>query len=76
METFSRVFRVNPCEINYLRVTLESYDGMVVVRTIDPQKALIELQIAPGCEDLVLEVIEHLGKAENISIHSTRDRHG
>ena len=76
METCSRAFKVNPSEINYLRVTLESYDGMVVLRTIDPQEALIELQIAPGCEDLVSEVIEHLRKAENISIHNTRDRHG
>jgi len=68
METCNRVFRVNPSEINYLRVTLESYDGMVVLRTVDPKKALIELQIAPGCEDLVFEVIRHLIKVENISM--------
>ena len=68
METRSRFFRVNPSEINYLRITLESYDGMVVVRTVDPEAALIELQMAPGCEDLVFEVIEHLVNVENISM--------
>jgi len=68
MKTCSHIFRVNTCEINYLRVTLESYDGMVVVRTVDPKAALIELQMAPGCEDLVFEVIEHLVNVENISM--------
>ena len=68
METRSHVFRVNPTEINYLQVTLESYDGMVVVRTIDPAAGLIELQMAPGCEDLVFEVIKHLVKIEDISM--------
>ena len=68
METCSHVFRVNPREINYLQVTLQSYDGMVVVRTIDPEAALIELKTAPGCEDLVFEVIRHLIKVEDISM--------
>ncbi len=74
METRSHIFRVNPTEINYLRVTLESYDGMVVVRTVDPDAALIELQMAPGCEDLVFEVIEHLVREENISIQRAQER--
>ena len=36
METTKRTFLVDREEINYLRITLESYDGMAVVRTIDP----------------------------------------
>lgn len=59
---------MNPCEINYLQVTLESYDGMVVVRTLDPQTALIEIKTAPGCEELVTEIIDHLVRIEGISM--------
>jgi hypothetical protein len=59
---------VNPHEINYLRVTLESYDGMVVVRTVDPQAALIELKTAPGCQELVFEILDHLVSIEGISM--------
>ena len=73
MKTTSRIFRVRPHEINYLRVTLESYDGMVVVRTADRKEALIELRIAPGCEDLVFEVIDHLKNVENISIRNIQE---
>lgn len=55
-------------EINYLRLTLESYDGMVVVRTIDPRVAIIELQISPGCESLVVELIKDLVENEIMEI--------
>ena len=53
METSNQIFCVDRQEINYLRVIIESYDGMAIVRTIDPYDALIEIQISPGCEDIV-----------------------
>ena len=62
METNRRIFRVDRREISYLRGIIESYDGMAVVRTIDPQEALIELQISPGCEDLIQELTDHLAE--------------
>ncbi len=54
--------KINRAEINYLRITVESYDGMALVRTIDPSEGLVELFIAPGCEDQVLELLEALKK--------------
>jgi hypothetical protein len=68
METIRKTCRVDRHEINYIRVTLESYDGMAVVRTIDPEEALIEIQIAPGCENLVLDLLDDLCRHENILI--------
>ncbi len=41
---------------------MESYDGMAVVRTVDPKTAIIELSIAPGCEDMVEELLNSLNK--------------
>lgn len=73
METIKRVFRVDRREINYLRWTIESYDGMAVVRTIDPYAALIELQISPGCEDFIFELLDDLKKNEGIEIHQHID---
>ena len=68
METVKHIYRVDRGEINYLRVTLESYDGMAVVRTIDPQEAFIELQISPGCENIISELIDYLIKEEAITL--------
>ncbi|MBW1705329.1 MAG: DUF4911 domain-containing protein [Deltaproteobacteria bacterium] len=67
MQTIKRHFRVNRSDISYLRWTIESYDGMAVVRTIDPYAAFIEIMISPGCEDQVLELLDSL-REEGVSI--------
>jgi hypothetical protein len=68
METIKRVFEVDRREINYLRVTIESYDGMGVVKTLDPQAALIEVRVSPGCERLFSELTSSLEQNEGISL--------
>lgn len=56
------VLKVEKKDIDYIRNTLESYDGMALVRTIDPSESLIEVYIAPKCEVFVRELIESLRK--------------
>ena len=68
METVKRVLRVDRSEINYLRTTLESYDGMALVRTIDPYEARIEIMISPGCEDMISNLLDSLVKIEGLAI--------
>ena len=70
METSKQRLKVDRNEINYLRVTLESYDGMALVRTIDPSAAIIEVCISPGCRPLVLELINDLKNREGIHIET------
>jgi hypothetical protein len=67
------VFRVNRADIHYLRTTIEAYDGMAVVRTVEPHccgkefdRATIELLIAPGCEDLISGLIASLKEQESL----------
>ncbi|HIJ20987.1 MAG TPA: DUF4911 domain-containing protein [Deltaproteobacteria bacterium] len=55
-------------KIGYIRFTIESYDGMALVSTVDPQKAIIELKISPGCEGMVLELLESLRRDEGLKI--------
>jgi hypothetical protein len=68
METTKRVFSVDRKDINYLRSTVESYDGMAVVRTIDPYRARIEIAISPGCEDMVMALLESLRQGEGLKL--------
>jgi len=62
------VFHVDRREISYLRFTLESYDGMAAVTTLDPYTALIEVSIAPGCEEIVFELLDSLKNQEGLRI--------
>jgi hypothetical protein len=68
METIKRILEVDRQEINYLRVTIESYDGMGLVKTIDRHAALIEVRVSPGYEQLFSELTRSLEQNEGISL--------
>ena len=70
METVKKILRVDRREINYLQVTVGSYDGMAVLTTVDPKIALVELQISPGCENWIYDLLNYLIEEENINIKS------
>ena len=72
MESASLFFRVDRKDIVYLRYTVESYDGIALVKTHDPKKGLIEIRIAPGCEGTVRQLMKALQREENLSIHEIR----
>ena len=68
MKTVRYRYQVDRRDIGYLRATIESYDGMAVVRTLDLVAAVIELLIAPGCESRIEELVEDLRKREGLSM--------
>ncbi len=60
MDTQTRYFRIERKNIAYFKFVLESYEGMAVVRTKDPEEAVVELLIAPGWEQDVEDLLEGL----------------
>lgn len=66
MQTNKKLFIVDRSKINYIRWIIESYDGMAIVSTLDPFKAVIELKIAPGCNTVVDELLHSLRIDEKI----------
>lgn len=61
MNSTCRHFRVPRDQIAFLRFIFEAYDGIAVLRTLDSGLGVIALQIAPGCEKDVNELIDALG---------------
>jgi len=59
-ETIKQHYRVDRREIAFIRFILEAYDGLAIVKTLDPQAGLIEFQIAPGCEQDVEMILKDL----------------
>jgi len=68
METTRRLYRVDRGDIAYLRGIIESYDGMAVVRTVDPDEAVIELLVAPGCQGSISELVNDLENREALTL--------
>ena len=42
---------ISPSEIHFLRFIVEAYEGIGVVTTLDSALGLLQLSIAPGCEE-------------------------
>jgi hypothetical protein len=62
MDTHSRYFRLRREDIAYFKFILESCEGVAIVRTKDPQEAVVELMIPPGLERDVEEILEGVRK--------------
>ena len=72
LEIIKRYFKVNRYEINYISVIIGSYDGMAIVRTLDPYTAIIEVQISPQCNDIITEILESMIKYECIKLEEVQ----
>jgi hypothetical protein len=62
MDTTSKYFRLRREDIAYFKFIMESCEGVAVVRTKDPQEAVVELMIPPGLERDVEEILEGVRK--------------
>jgi len=60
LKTIQRYYRVDRKAISLVRFTFEGYEGIAGVTTLDPATGLIVLNIAPGCEQDVAQVIQDL----------------
>ena len=67
-EIIVRNFKVDPKDIVFIKAILESYEGMVVVRTVEVGQSVIELLIAhdfaPIVDRLVRELAAQVGMVE------------
>jgi len=69
VETKKKYYRVDRREIAFLKFILEAYDGLAVLTTIDSEKGIVVINIAPGCEADVEMILQDLKKSvmiENI----------
>ena len=64
----SRCFLVSRNQIAYLRLILESYDGLAFMRTLDPSRAVVEIGYSPtrrrDAEALILALEKETGLTE------------
>ncbi|MFH1076783.1 MAG: DUF4911 domain-containing protein [Pseudomonadota bacterium] len=61
-ETTRKIYRIDRCQIHFLKFILEGYDSMAIMRTIDPSKGMVEIFIAPGCEEDVDLILQNLSQ--------------
>jgi len=69
MQTTRRCYRVDRSRISFVKFILEAYDNVAVVSTVDARRGLVQIRIAPGCEELVDGIVADLsGPFEIIAV--------
>lgn len=59
-EIVIRNFKVEAKDIVFIKAVLESYEGMVVVRTANIQESILELLVAHDFNDTIARVVSDL----------------
>jgi hypothetical protein len=54
-------YRVDRRRIAFLKFIVESYDNLALVTTLDARSGTIELQVPPGCEASLRDLLADLG---------------
>jgi hypothetical protein len=62
MDTVQWHFKINSRDIAYMKFVLESYEGLGVLRTIDPKNGIVEVMVPPGLEKDMEMVLDGLGE--------------
>lgn len=61
-------YRVDRRDISLLRFILEAYEGVATLTTLIPEEGIVKIQVAPGQEALVMELLEALCASRDILI--------
>jgi hypothetical protein len=61
-------YRVDQKQIAFIKFVIEAYDNLALLSTLDRQRGLILMRIAPGCERVVARIMADIG--ENILVES------
>ncbi len=59
-KTIARYFKIDPKDIVYIKAILESYEGMVVVRTVEVGKPILQCLIAQDFNETLEPVFQEL----------------
>ena len=74
MNTIQLYFRVNPKDMAFVKFIVESYEGLAVLRTLDPREGIMEWMISPDLVEQAQELIDALRKEISILIISPSDK--
>lgn len=71
METTKRRYRVDRRQISFVKFILEAYDNVAVMSTLDARLAVVQITIAPGCEQMVDGILDSI--ASEIALRPVDD---
>ena len=74
MQTSVRYYRIDRRDISFVRFILEAYEGIAVLTTIDPVEGAVKVTIAPGYEQMVVDLVDTMNTRQEIFMEPLPDR--
>ena len=71
MDTCCVLVRVERHDIGLLCSLMAGYEGVAIVRTVNPQQGLVEFLVAPAFYTTVLDIIQALSEEMPLSLLTT-----
>ena len=71
MDTRCVLVHVERHDIGLLCSLMAGYEGVAIVRTVDPQQGLVELLVAPAFYTTILDIIQALAQEMPLSLRTT-----
>jgi len=73
MDTRCVLVRVERHDIGLLCSLMAGYEGVAIVRTVDPQQGVVVLLVAPAFYTTVLDIVQALSQEMPLSLLATED---
>jgi hypothetical protein len=74
MDTRCVLVRVARHDIGLLCSLMAGYEGVAMVRTVDPQQGVVALLVAPAFYTTVLDIVQALSQEMPLCLVETEDR--
>ena len=71
MDTRCVLVRVERSSIGLLCSLMAGYEGVAIVRTVDPKQGLVALLVAPAFYTAVLDIVQALSQEMPLSLFTT-----
>jgi len=63
METVKKYFRIDRRQLAFIKFIFEGYEGIAVISTLEPELGIVQMIIAPGCEETADMILRDLKKS-------------
>lgn len=60
MKTVAYDYRVDRQQMAFIKFTIEAYEGVAIMSTLDSAAGIVRLSVAPGCEAVVEALVGDL----------------
>ena len=69
MKSLTKYYQIAPKDNYIIKSIIETYDGIALMSCVNAKQGIVIFHIAPGCEDVIFNLINKLSGKYSIKDH-------